>query len=449
MAVQFSASGQDYLATLNAGTQTVYTFCAWVNITTDRNTWSGALSLYNTNSSDGTFLETNEAGTQWECMFDNANDQVLVVATVGSWYFLAVTVNGSAVNTYVKPLGGSISNSTSTTISSSAASVVATRLRIGDWPEGGEWLNGRITGVKVWLGAALTQAELNTESTQLLPVRTANLKCAYPLETAETTDYSGNGFTLAAAGSPTTEAGPSGIPLGTLGGGSGGAGGTATVRSRATGAQNTATTSHSITLPAGVVAGDLLVVEFSNDESTDPTTISTTSPGWSVLGSVEQGTTTNHRGSVLWKRATGSDALTVTTAFAQESTHVSHCVQNGADPVLASSSGGSATSADVAAVNGLTLGDYLSIVYCATDASTTTSQSISTPPSGYTTTASQNPSTTSSAATFAMERSFDDVTAIPSGTITLGAAEQWVTFNVAIRGVASGPEPGRMLLSHR
>ena len=222
--------------------------------------------------------------------------------------------------------------------------------------------------------------------------------------------------------------------------------GTPSVRSRTSGAQNTATTSHSISLPAGVVAGDLLLVCFTNDESTDPTTVSTTSTGWALLDSIEQGTTTNHRCSVFWKRATGSDALTVTTAFSQESTHVSICAQDAGDPVLASNSGGSATTAGVTALTGLTSGNYLSVLFCGTDASTTTSQSV-TAPSGYGNVVSQNPSTTSSAATFSMDQVLTGVTSISPGSITLGATEQWVTFHVAAAGVASGPEPGRFLLS--
>lgn len=216
MAVRFNATPEHYTATLNAGTQTVYTFCAWVKITTDRNTWSGCMSLYDADAGDAAFIETTADGTSWELLFDNGNAQSMVTAVAGSWYFLAATINGSTVNTYVKPLGGSISNTSSATVTSTTTSVVATQFRLGDWPEGGEWLNGCITGAKLWLGAALTQPELNTESGQLLPVRTTNLTAAYPLETAQTTDHSGNGYTLAVTGTPSTEAGPAGIPLGSM-----------------------------------------------------------------------------------------------------------------------------------------------------------------------------------------------------------------------------------------
>lgn len=211
MAVRFNASGEHYTATLSQGAQTSYTICGWVKISVDRNTWSTAWALYHEDAGNSCVFETNSNGTSWECLFDNGNDQTLVAATVGSWYFLAVSVNGSTVNCYVKPLGGSISNSASATVA--VTSLTATTFRLGDWPLLGEWLNGCVAGVKLWLGAALTQAELDTESTQLMPVRTADLTAAYPLDVAETTDYSGNGFTLSSVGTPTTEAGPTGVPL--------------------------------------------------------------------------------------------------------------------------------------------------------------------------------------------------------------------------------------------
>jgi Concanavalin A-like lectin/glucanases superfamily len=451
MAVRFDASSDRYVATINGGTQTVYSFCCWVKISVNRATWTTAINLNSGAANNSATFESNSNGNTWECLFDNGNDQGMVTATVGDWYFLAASINGTTVNTYVKPLGGSISNSSTATIA--ASGVTASQFWLGEWPDLGQWLNGCLAGVKLWLGAALTQTELDTEAGQLMPVRTANLKCAYPLETASTTDASGNGFTLTASGTPTTETGPAGIPLGTLGGGGGGGvEGAPTVRSRNSGAANTAATSHSINLPAGVVAGDLLLVGFSNDESTDPTTISTTSTGWTVLDSVEQGATTNHRGSVLWKRATGSDALSITTAFSQESTHISLCIEGAGDPVSVSANASSSTTATVSAHPTLTSGNYLSVIFCSTDSGATTTQVV-TPPSGYTidaTHGSVNPSTTSSAATFAMERSYASVTSITPGNATLGTAEQSVTFHVAVRGVTgtAGPAPGRMLLSH-
>jgi hypothetical protein len=212
MAVRFDSASDYYRATLNAGTQTTYTFCCWVKISVDRNTYVTALNLHSGASSNSATFETSSNGTTWECLFDNGNDQTVVAATVGTWHFLALTVSGTTIRTYHKPLGASITQATTATVSASAVS--AAQFWLGEWPDTGQWLNGCLTGVKLWLGTALTQAELDAESAQLMPVRTANLAAAYPLQVAETTDYSGNGRTLTTTGSPATEAGPSGIPLG-------------------------------------------------------------------------------------------------------------------------------------------------------------------------------------------------------------------------------------------
>jgi hypothetical protein len=211
VAVRFNSSLDYYRTTLGLGPQTAYSFCCWVKISSDRNTWVTALNLHGGASSNSATFESSSNGTTWEFLTDNGGDLPLIEGTVGTWVFLAAAVNGSSVNTYAKTLGGSITNPGSAT--QSELDVDAEEFWLGEWPDGGQWLNGCLTGVKLWLGAALTQAEFDTESTQLMPVRTANLTAAYPLEVAETTDHSGNGHTLSSSGTPTTEAGPTGIPL--------------------------------------------------------------------------------------------------------------------------------------------------------------------------------------------------------------------------------------------
>jgi hypothetical protein len=250
VAVRFNSSLDYYRTTLGLGAQTVYSFCCWVKISSDRNTWVTALDLHAGSSSDSATFETMSNGTSWEFLTDNGGDLTVVAAAVGDWHFLAASVNGTSVNTYTKPLGGSISNPASAT--QDGLEVGAEEFWIGEWPDGGQWLNGCVTGVRLWLGAALSQAEFDLESAQLMPVRTANLTAAYPLQEAETTDHSGNGHTLSSSGTPTTEAGPSGIPLG---------GGPITVTGTATvipgGVEVTATGRRSVTGTASVALGAL------------------------------------------------------------------------------------------------------------------------------------------------------------------------------------------------
>lgn len=81
-------------------------------------------------------------------------------------------------------------------------------------------------------------------------------------------------------------------------------------------------TSHTVNLPAGIVAGNLLLVAFTNDGSA---TVSVTTPatGWSTLYSTPNGS--NARSTVFYRFADGSEGstITVTTSASEGSAHAS------------------------------------------------------------------------------------------------------------------------------
>lgn len=100
------------------------------------------------------------------------------------------------------------------------------------------------------------------------------------------------------------------------------------VETTASGIQNTDATSHSITLPSGIVVGDLLLVVFSVDNN--PTvTVNTGVSGsnWTKLGQDNEGSDVT--GAIFWKIAEGSDVLTLTTSSSQQSTHISYRISGG------------------------------------------------------------------------------------------------------------------------
>lgn len=210
----------------------------------------------------------------------------------------------------------------------------------------------------------------------------------------------------------------------------------ASVNSTVTGATNTASLTHAVTMPTRAV-GEALLVGFANDESAGATTAApdaaSIARGWTTLGSTEQGTSTNHRFSVFYKAAAGggsADDLTVELAFAQEATWAAMSITGaGGAPSIVGDDGGSSVNAVVAAHTGLAAGEWLSIVLLGTDASTTIVQDPTL--TNWTRTALQNPTVTSSAATAAFTRTMPaGTTSISPGTITI-LAEQWVTFHVA------------------
>lgn len=203
----------------------------------------------------------------------------------------------------------------------------------------------------------------------------------------------------------------------------------AAVRARTSGAQTSDSTTHVISMPGGTTtASDVLLCFFSNDGAPS---LSTGSTGWAPLGSLAQGSALT--GSVWWKRASGSDALTLTTSNAQQSTHVTISVRNAADPVAYSNSSAPSPYVvfpTVSPPQGYS--DYLCFASIHTDSSSTTSQAVVGLPSGFGTLQSQNPSGNQSAATFTCEGTFGPVSYLAPSSATLDFGEDWVSFTVAL-----------------
>lgn len=210
----------------------------------------------------------------------------------------------------------------------------------------------------------------------------------------------------------------------------------ATIASRSTGVDDTAASSHTVTKPTGLTSSQGVLVCFTNDVAT--TAASTSSSGWTQLATQSQGSTTNHTGTVFWAaNGAGAADLVVNLTSSEEATWAVLVVSNPGTPEIVGANGSSSTSVGVPTLTTSTTGDYLSVVYVGADSSTTTTQTF-TAPSGYANTRSQNPGTTSSAATFTCERSYTAVSSIAPGAATLGSAEQWVAFTVGFPGQASG-----------
>src|SRR4051812_50221704 len=88
-------------------------------------------------------------------------------------------------------------------------------------------------------------------------------------------------------------------------------------------------------MPGGTTtATDVLLCFFSSDGGVSISP----SGGWALLGSVSLGAPCT--GSVWWKRATGSGALTLTTSSAQQATHITISGRNAAQPQAGFQDGG-------------------------------------------------------------------------------------------------------------
>ncbi|GII63535.1 hypothetical protein Skr01_36200 [Sphaerisporangium krabiense] len=206
MAVRFSADGQAYTRALSLGVQTQWALACWAKISVDRNVTSTIWSLGSNSVFDAFTLETDSDGTTAAVLDYEAEQETGTRAlTAGTWYYWAVLVNGTSGTVLSRAAGDS--SFTVSTWTGGNAGLTLTNLYLGN-RFGSDWLNGALAAVKLWSGAALSQAELEAEAWSYLPRRTANLAAWYPLTRAETVDYSGAGRTLSGGSGAATEDGP-------------------------------------------------------------------------------------------------------------------------------------------------------------------------------------------------------------------------------------------------
>jgi len=167
---------------------------------------------YDTNNT--LYIETDNT-PYWHMYESSAGGDIDVAltglgsVTANTWYFLAVTFEGSiGCVVYGATVDGPIVSVGSSAHTSLHAS---SDIHIGRNSYVSEFFDGRIAHVKIW-DAALSAEEVAQERWSARPRRMADLKAWYPLIGATAAeclaDYSPNGLTLSQVGSPTVEDGP-------------------------------------------------------------------------------------------------------------------------------------------------------------------------------------------------------------------------------------------------
>lgn len=197
----------------------------------------------------------------------------------------------------------------------------------------------------------------------------------------------------------------------------------------------TDTTSHPIGLPTGIVAGNMLLVVFSVDGS--PTiSINTGVSGnnWTLGTKASYGTDVS--GVYVWKIAEGSDALTLTTSAAEQSSHIALRI-TGASSVQGASATGSSTNSNPPSLT--PSGGAMDYLWVATRSGDSTTVS-SSPPSGYNNPQGLPGIGTSSASTNTAEK-LANLSSDDPGTFTTGT-EQWVSFTLAVSPVGNSSIAG-------
>ncbi|MFG1977043.1 hypothetical protein ACGFJC_47590 [Nonomuraea fuscirosea] len=209
MAVRFSAAGQFYTTPMVLGEIDRFSITMWVKVVVDRNDYSTLWCLDDgtPNSGSYTLLQAEVDGVSLT-MYPSGDGYGEL--PVGAWHYVGFSMSpsGTVVKTRTQGAGAF-----TTTSRSFATTVDAQLLRLGvsSFSNNAEWLNGSLASVKVWTGAALTAAELETEYLYAAPARTANLRAFYRFDSPSNADNSGNGHTLSGGSGATTEAGPTGL----------------------------------------------------------------------------------------------------------------------------------------------------------------------------------------------------------------------------------------------
>lgn len=197
---------------------------------------------------------------------------------------------------------------------------------------------------------------------------------------------------------------------------------TPTVQTRSTGATTTTnTTSHAITMPSGIQAGDLLIIVFSCDGGAQRMSIA--DEGWIRLDRDANGA--NVASAVFYKFATGSDTATVSTSASEQSSHVVLRISGAGVPYSAKSNGAS-TNSNPPSLNMGTSRNHLWVATRSGDSTVVASAA----PSSYGNLQTQAAAGTGGASTNTAERSVAGSSEDP-GTFT-SANEQWVSFTIGI-----------------
>jgi hypothetical protein len=207
------------------------------------------------------------------------------------------------------------------------------------------------------------------------------------------------------------------------------------VVSRSSGELTTAGTSHPITLPAGVEMGDLLLCIFSSDGN--PTVSIGSGAGWVLLDQGVYGLTVTS--AVLYKVATGSDALTVDTTASEESSHIVLRIRDGGIPTTAASASGASTNANPPSHTASRPANYLWVSAASWDDIITPSAA----PANYSNLTTKAATNAAGASTATAERLLYATTENP-GAFT-SVSEQWVAWTIAVPAINRAADVLRIL----
>jgi len=185
------------------------------------------------------------------------------------------------------------------------------------------------------------------------------------------------------------------------------------------------TTSHAITMPSGIVAGDLLLAVFTSDG-----VVTSSAAGWTELG--DESSDANQQ-AIYYKVAEGSDTLTVTTSASEQSSHIVLRIENGGTPTATVASSTATTNANPPSHDAGSSAKYLWIATGGWDGfqSSIVINEVSSPPAGYSDFIFQTQGSANGGAHTAISNRFaEKQTEDPSAWTSWN--EGWVSFTIAV-----------------
>jgi hypothetical protein len=204
MAVRFDASGESYSRDASLPAITAWTIAGWFYRSADLGVSEGLLSFGATVSPNYVTIYQDGSAEKIAIWDGSAYaTHASLSQSLNTWAHWALTCSGTALTLYF--------NGVAAMTATRNASVANTRLYLGNNLDD-ERCSGRLAWVKVW-GTVLAANEVMAEMWSAPPVKRDSLNAFYPLRHVGegVTDHSGNGYTLTANGTLTTEDGPPGV----------------------------------------------------------------------------------------------------------------------------------------------------------------------------------------------------------------------------------------------
>src|SRR5690606_28140038 len=146
MAVRFDAEGEGYTCALNLGNQGRFTVCCWVKAYTFNLAYITPV-WHVGSTTDYLTLDLSVAGAAvlWQ-----TNVLAFAPYTREEWRYFGISKNGSSGTIVSRP--ATASGYTVSTWSSGPSTIPFNTFRIGQGAYRGEWLDGAIAAVKIWVG---------------------------------------------------------------------------------------------------------------------------------------------------------------------------------------------------------------------------------------------------------------------------------------------------------